>query len=95
MAICISRFPLSADPWRAINAFLEGFRETEDEIQAIPFLLKLRMLTNVIHFVGRYLGKLDNEKQFVDKLCSYYNRVGWANENSSKIVELFKTRLLR
>ena len=97
VAICVSRFPSQADPWGHFEAFLEGFKLkgslTEEEIKAIPVMMKLRLLTNVVHFVGRYLGGFDPAKALTDRICVYYKRLGWINENGGKIVELFRKAL--
>lgn len=98
VAICVSRFPSQANPWGHFEAFLEGFKMTgtlkEEEIEAVPVMMKLRLLTNIIHFVGRYLGGFDSAKDLTDRICVYYKRLGWINENGGKIVELFKKAML-
>jgi len=98
VAICVARFALAENPWECFEAFLQGFSQTcsllEEEIQAIPALIKLRTLTNVIHFIGRYIEGLDSEEDVTKRLQNYFKRIGWINDNEGKIVDIFKTYLL-
>lgn len=97
IAICVARFPALDNPWSYFDAFLEGFRNAcvfaEDEIKAIPQLMKLRLLANTVHNVGRYLGGFDPETVLTSRMDVYCKRIKWINENSSKLVEVFKNSL--
>jgi len=92
VAICMSRFPSSADPWAGFEAYLSGFKGTcplsEEEVKAIPSLMKLRILTNIIHFIGRYMEGLDPADHLKGRFKTYEKRISWINENSDAIVKL-------
>jgi len=98
VAVCVSRFALAENPWECFNSFLEGLSQSclllEEEIEAIPALIKLRTLTNTIHFVARNIEGLDSDEFLTKRIQGYYKRIGWINENESKIVDLFKSFLL-
>jgi len=98
VAICVSRYPSSADPWTGFVNYLSGFKGNcwlnEEEVKAIPSLMKLRILTNIIHFIGRWLEGLDSVDDLKNRFRTYFKRISWINENSHAIVKLCSEYIL-
>ena len=97
VAICLSKFAGEQDPWKFFEAFMAGFGAegtlNADEIKAIPSLIKLRVVSNFVYFVGRYISGEDTLDTCISKLKSYHKRVFWVNENIDKISNLIQTNL--
>jgi Ser/Thr protein kinase RdoA (MazF antagonist) len=64
LAICLSKYVSAEDPLPYLADFIAGYRETMQltaaEIRAIPDLVTLRVVSNVVYFVGRSLGGEDS-----------------------------------
>lgn len=75
-----------------LSNFFKGYCSlihlTKDEIQAIPILIKIRMATLVIHFLGRYFDGLDPLDIFQNQLKRFYYVGNWVNGKREKLVEL-------
>lgn len=57
LAVCLSKYAGEKDPLPYFDLFLSGYSKygilTEKEIELIPDLIVLRILSNVVFFVGR------------------------------------------
>jgi homoserine kinase type II len=59
----------------------------------VPDLINLRILSNVIYFVGRALSKEDDISSLTTRLENYNKRVDWVYTNAGAIVESITTKL--
>jgi homoserine kinase type II len=64
-------------------------KPSDDEILALPTLIKIRMATLVFHFLGRYFDRLDTIDSHQNQLKRFYYVGNWINQNGEKIVQLF------
>jgi Ser/Thr protein kinase RdoA (MazF antagonist) len=59
-----SQYAGEKEAWDYFDQFITGFtdygRLTDREIEAVPDLINLRILSNVIYFVGRAIAKEDD-----------------------------------
>ena len=57
LAICLSKYCSEDDPYPYFEKFVDGFAVTGEltsmEIESICTLIRLRILSNVVYFVGR------------------------------------------
>jgi homoserine kinase type II len=71
----------SARRWAIMDAFGEGYTRytllTADEIEALPFLIRLRTVVTLLHRVGRYLAGRDSEHQLVQRISWTLNVDEW------------------
>ncbi len=91
LAICLTKYCGEADPYPYLKDFIEGYsvhgKLTKTEIESIPELMKLRILSNVIYFVGRWKAKEDTINQLTDRAGSYKKRCIWINDNRQKLID--------
>ena len=55
-------------------------------MEAMPALINLRILSNVVYFVGRALAGEDDISSLTSRAGTYAARVVWVNDNAEKIV---------
>lgn len=83
-------FPLFDD-------FITGYSKhgelTFAEVKAIPDLINLRVLSNVVYFVGRSLGGEDSIASLTTRAKTYSGRVNWIKENKEKIIEIIDKKM--
>ena len=62
-AVTLSKYVGEADPFPLVKSFIEGFSEhsklTQAEIYALPDMINLRVMSNVVYFVGRAISGED------------------------------------
>lgn len=89
VAITLSKFAAEKEPMPFFEAFIEGFAEqgelNENEIKAVPSLIILRIVSNFVYFVGRYIAKEDSVETCTKKMHTYCNRVKWLKKNDEVI----------
>ena len=72
--------------------FVVGYREhgilTRKEVEAIPDLIILRVLSNVVYFVGRAVSGEDKIDSLTTRAKTYYTRVQWLKSNNDRLVQL-------
>jgi len=77
--------------------FIDGFAEkgvlTTEEIALVPELINLRILSNVVYFVGRALGGEDDISSLTTRIANYCGRVDWVKANSQKIKDLVASKM--
>jgi homoserine kinase type II len=97
VAITLAKFAAEKEPMPMFEAFIEGFAEVgdlnENEVKAIPSLIILRIVSNFVYFVGRYLVKEDSVETCTKKMQTYCNRVKWLKQNDEKIQEFMAKKL--
>ena len=70
--------------------FISKIKLEEIEIKYIPKLIKQRIYSNVVYFIGRYLSKDKTIDILYSKLPAYHKRIMWINSKEKEIIELFK-----
>lgn len=59
--------------------FLQGYGKfstlNSDEVDAIPILIKLRILSNVVYFAGKAISKEDTFDMLATKVVAYAKRL--------------------
>lgn len=97
VAITLAKFAAEKDPMPLFEAFIEGFAEVgtlnENEVKAIPSLIILRIVSNFVYFVGRYVAKEDSVETITKKMQTYCNRVKFLKQNDEKIQEYLSKKL--
>jgi len=92
IAICLSKFASEINPLEFFEAFIKGYSQTsklnESELNIIKDLILLRIISNFVYFVGRYLGKEEPLELCLKKVGVYAKRVKWLKENNDNIKNL-------
>lgn len=98
LAICLSKYVGEAEPLELCEAFISGYvqhgRLTDAEIDMIPDLINLRVLSNVIYFVGRALAKEDSIESLTSRAVSYAKRITWVNANRVAISSAIRSKMV-
>lgn len=100
LAICLSKYVGEPEPLPFLQDFIAGFAEgggelTPEEIAALPTLINLRVLSNVVYFVGRALAGEDDIKSLTSRAETYANRVRWVNANGATLTAQLTAALAR
>ena len=97
IAICLSKYAGEKDAMKYFDSFITGFAEkgvlTQQEIEVIPDLINLRVLSNVVYFVGRALGNEDSIDALTSRAATYAGRVQWIKDNSQAIIDLVSSKM--
>jgi homoserine kinase type II len=97
VAICLSKYAGEKDAMRYFDSFITGFAEkgilTAQEIEVVPDLINLRVLSNVVYFVGRALSKEDTIDALTTRAATYASRVKWIADNSQAIRDLLTSKM--
>jgi homoserine kinase type II len=98
LAICLSKYAGEPNPMHYFDSFIAGYATTATltraEALAIPDLINLRILSNVVYFVGRKIAGEDDISSLTTRIETYCNRVEWVKANaeliSNRIIEKMK-----
>lgn len=97
LAICLSKYAGEKIAMLYFEDFVSGFVEhgrlTKREIEAIPSLIILRVLSNVVYFVGRSLAKEDSIESLTSRADSYANRIRWILSNKQAIIDMITAKM--
>lgn len=63
---------------------------TQQEINAVPDLIILRVLSNVVYFVGRAVAGEDTLDILINKAETYYTRIKWIHDYKQQIIDILK-----
>ena len=89
---------LEPDPMNYFELFLSGYAEkgqlTTEEIKVVPHLIILRILSNVIYFIGRIISEEDSLSTLTSRISTYCKRISWIKTNSSAISDLMRRKFL-
>eukprot|EP00595_Chromulina_sp_UTEXLB2642_P002305 CAMPEP_0196765272 /NCGR_PEP_ID=MMETSP1095-20130614/7926_1 /TAXON_ID=96789 ORGANISM="Chromulina nebulosa, Strain UTEXLB2642" /NCGR_SAMPLE_ID=MMETSP1095 /ASSEMBLY_ACC=CAM_ASM_000446 /LENGTH=172 /DNA_ID=CAMNT_0042123055 /DNA_START=483 /DNA_END=1001 /DNA_ORIENTATION=- len=92
LAVCLSKYAGVDGVMNNFNLFVKGFsrygRLSSDEIEAIPDLIVLRILSNVVYFVGRAIANEDSIESLTTRIENYMNRCDWVNANKRNICDM-------
>eukprot|EP01036_Dinobryon_divergens_P031397 gene31397-40787_t len=97
LAVCLSKYAGEKDAASYFGEFLSGYGEfsrlTAAEAAVIPDLVNLRILSNVVYFVGRALAGEDSLDSLITRADTYATRVQWIKNNRQAIVDLISEKL--
>ena len=92
----LSKFCGLTNPEPHVRAFVEGYgsaggRLTRREIELMPDLIILRILSNVIYFGGRALAGEDTVEPLSGRAHIYAARIRWLHDNRAWLVGVLDT----
>jgi Ser/Thr protein kinase RdoA (MazF antagonist) len=92
LAIGLSKYAgEEPDSMPYFDDYIDGYAETgiltRPEAEAIPDLINLRILSNVVYFVGRHLAGEDDISSITTRIENYARRVDWVKNNANVIVQ--------
>jgi Ser/Thr protein kinase RdoA (MazF antagonist) len=96
LAIGLSKYVGEEKSLNYVADYMTGYAKkaslTKPEADALPDLINLRVLSNVVYFVGRAISKEDDISTLKSKLEDYTKRVRWVKANADKIKRFAKIR---
>lgn len=91
LAICLSKYAGEENGKEYFEQFIKGYAKTgkltKVEAEAIPDLINLRILSNVVYFVGRHLAGEDDISSLTTRISNYERRVNWIRDHSKFIID--------
>lgn len=98
LAVCLSKYADKPDEALDIfRLFVEGFAEqgclSKLEATLIPDLIILRILSNVVYFIGRSYAGEDSSASLTSRAENYYKRIEWIHNNRQEIVSLVQNKM--
>ena len=66
---------------------------TKEEVNAIPTLIKLRILSNVVYFIGKAISKEDTFQMASSKMITYSKRLLLLNPIENNIRNMILQKL--
>lgn len=97
LAVCLSKYVGEEDPFPLVESFIDGFCEngqlTPAEVEGIPDMINMRVMSNAIYFVGRAIAKEDTIKSLTKRADMYAQRMVWVRDNREKIVSCIEAKL--
>jgi Ser/Thr protein kinase RdoA (MazF antagonist) len=97
LAICLSKYAGEEDALnKYFDPFLTGYaktaRLTKPEAAAIGDLINLRILSNVVYFVGRAVAKEDSIDSLTTRIENYVSRINWVKDNQAALVAMIEKK---
>ena len=95
LATCVSKFPEEDNPLDYFRDFFRGFNQVcggllgTKEIQILPSLIMLRVLSNCIYFVGRVISGESGPEVLLDRIKGYYKRSLWLKAHGHLVVSCY------
>jgi homoserine kinase type II len=90
IAVCLSKYAGEPDAMKYFDEFIPGFMKygelTPLEIRFIPDLINLRVLNNVVYFVGRAIAGEDDISSLTTRADMYLTRIQWIHAHREEIV---------
>lgn len=92
LAVSLSKYAGEPDALNYFREFVEGFKEhgrlNAVEISCIPDLIILRILSNVVYFVGRAYAGEDTIDSLTTRAEMYFNRIKWIKDKKQDILDI-------
>jgi homoserine kinase type II len=97
IAICLSKYAGEEKALEYFEEFISGYAETgvltAAEAEAVPDLINLRVLSNVVYFVGRAIAKEDSIESLTSRIENYTGRIKWQNDNADAVINMIKSKM--
>jgi Ser/Thr protein kinase RdoA (MazF antagonist) len=94
LAICLSKYAGENNALGYFADFIDGYMQhavlTPIEVEVVPDLINLRILSNVVYFVGRAIAKEDSISTITKKAETYLTRINWIKSNRRNIMTLIE-----
>jgi len=97
LAVCLSKYAGEPNAADLFEQFVGGYAQhaqlSAEEVAAVPSLVNLRILSNVVYFVARARAGEDGLQSLITRAETYGNRVLWVKANADKIVAMIERHL--
>jgi homoserine kinase type II len=92
LAIGLSKYAgEEPDAMPYFDDYIDGYATTGQltraEAEAVPDLINLRILSNIVYFVGRHIAAEDDISTVTTRIENYARRVEWVKSNGDVIVQ--------
>jgi Ser/Thr protein kinase RdoA (MazF antagonist) len=99
LAVCLSKYAdQPSEALEIFRQFIEGFCEEgrlqRREVEILPELIILRILSNVVYFMGRAIAGEDGYESLTSRAGNYYSRIAWITQNRQKIIDLIPESMI-
>jgi homoserine kinase type II len=93
LAICVSKYISEPDPLPLLSSFISSYCSVSPlsplECSALPSLIKLRILSNVVFFIGRIMSGQESPSILTGgKASDYRRRVLWVEAAAETIIQI-------
>jgi len=93
-AVVLSGYLSESPDWSQVEAFIRGYNAiislSDDEIEAIPLLIRLRKLDVFIHFLGRYLDGVDGSEVLSQQIRDAARGLGTLRQEEEQILRMYR-----
>ncbi len=94
LAICLSKYAGEKEALQYFSDFIGGYFEygvlNPFEMKVVPDLIILRIISNAVYFVGRFIAKEDTISTISNKCATYIARIQWIKANRDVIVTMIE-----
>jgi homoserine kinase type II len=95
LAICLSKYAHHDSNVKMFDSFFAGYvvhgpRLSVTEMHCIPQLIALRLLSNVVYFVGRIISGEDSVHTLTERMGAYVHRLEFIRNQSEGIIAMCK-----
>lgn len=93
----MSKYAGELEALQLFTDFADGYgvhgRLSATEASCIPDLIILRVLSNVVYFIGRAYAGEDTLEILVSKAETYYARIKWIHDNKQTIIDIIASKI--
>jgi Ser/Thr protein kinase RdoA (MazF antagonist) len=94
LAVSLSKYAGEKEGVKYFTELSEGFSEwvtlSDEEIEAVPDMVNVRILSNVIYFVGRAIAGEDDILALTSRAQMYADRIKWIIDNRETLINMMK-----
>jgi homoserine kinase type II len=98
LAVALSKYAGEKEALNYFREFVDGYKEhghlTPVEISCVPDLIILRILSNVVYFVGRAYAGEDTIDSLTSRAEMYFNRIKWIKEQRQTIIDIVAEKII-
>jgi len=91
LAISLSKYASEPNAMECFAQLIHGYAQfvtlTTTEIEAVADLVILRILSNVVYFVGRAVAGEDSIDTLTSRIDAYVRRIGWLRAHRQDIID--------
>lgn len=98
LAVGLSKYVGMADIEPVFESWVKGYREAggklrHDEIELVPDMIILRILSNVVYFVGRAVANEDSIEALTTRQDMYADRIRWIHSRREWMIKVLTENL--